>query len=229
MLELTEVSKRYQSGGEEITALDALSLEVQPAEFVAVLGPSGSGKTTLLLLAAGLLMPDSGRVSFEGEDLAALQRAQLLDYRRRQLGFVFQNFNLVAGLSAEENVALPLLLRGTPHDKARELARGSLADVGLAERAESTSGQMSGGEQQRVCLARALVGDPRLVLADEPTGNLDSERGEQVVELLRDLARRHQAAVVLVTHDPRMAHSADRKLLMRDGRLVDEAADRPAP
>jgi putative ABC transport system ATP-binding protein len=221
MLELERARKYYASTGETIHAVDEVSMSVAAGEFVAIFGPSGSGKTTLLLLAAGLLRTDSGSVRFEGRDLAALSRGEALAYRRTKLGFVFQDFNLAAGLTAEENAALPLLLRGARHREAHERALRALEDVGLARRRTHTPDRLSGGEQQRLAIARALVGEPKLILADEPTGNLDSATGNAVLELLSALPREHGAAVVLVSHDARAARVADRVLGMRDGRLAE--------
>jgi|HubBroStandDraft_2_1064218.scaffolds.fasta_scaffold02668_7 putative ABC transport system ATP-binding protein len=221
MLELEHVRKFYTSPGEQIHAVDDVSMTIDAQEFVAIFGPSGSGKTTLLLLAAGLLRADSGSVRFEGSDLGALAKREVLSYRRTKLGFVFQGFNLTAGLSAVENVAIPLLLRSVSHREARARALAALDDVGLIRRASRTPDELSGGEQQRVAIARALVGEPKLILADEPTGNLDSETGDAVLDLLSALPRERGAAAVLVTHDARVAHYADRVLGMRDGRLTD--------
>jgi putative ABC transport system ATP-binding protein len=225
MLELEAVRKFYESPGEIVHAVDDVSMSVHEREFVAILGPSASGKTTLLLLAAGLLRADAGSVRFDGRDLGDLGKREILSYRRTQLGFVFQHFNLTAGLSAVENVAVPLLLRGVEHRPARERALRALSDVGLRERSHRLPGQLSGGEQQRVAVARALVGDPKLILADEPTGNLDSETGAAMLDLLGALPREHGAAVVLVTHDTRLAARADRRLKMRDGRLSEPAVE----
>lgn len=194
-------------------------MSVTEGELVALYGPSGSGKSTLLLLAAGLLRADGGSVRFQGRELARMGRGEALAYRREQLGFVFQSFNLAAGLSAEENAAIPLLMRGLEHRRARERASALLAEVGLASRTGHSPERLSGGEQQRVAIARALVGEPSLILADEPTGNLDSETGQAVLELLASLPRERGAAVVLVTHDARAASFADRVLAIRDGQL----------
>jgi putative ABC transport system ATP-binding protein len=221
MLELRATSKQYASPGEVIHAVEQVTMSVAAREFVAIYGPSGSGKTTLLLLAAGLLRADSGSVLFEGRDLASLSKPQVLEYRRSKLGFVFQSFNLTAGLTAAENVAIPLLLRGVGHREAGARALAALDDVALRRRAAHTPDRLSGGEQQRLAIARALVGDPKLILADEPTGNLDSETGDAVLDLFSSLPRRRGAAVVLVTHDPRVARYADRVLVMRDGRLAE--------
>jgi putative ABC transport system ATP-binding protein len=220
MLELDNARKYYSTPAGEVRAVDDVSLAVAPGELVALFGPSGSGKTTLLLLAAGLLRCDSGEVSFQGRDLATLSKREMLEYRRTKLGFVFQNFNLVPGLSAEENVALPLLLRGVHHGQARGRAVSALYSVGLSRRTGHAPAKLSGGEQQRASIARALVGEPALVLADEPTGNLDSESGGAVLDLLSRLPRESGVALLLVTHDMRVAHYADRILAMRDGKLV---------
>lgn len=221
MLELDRARRYYASPGGAVHAVDEVSMSVGAGELVAIFGPSGSGKSTLLLLAAGLLRVDAGSVRFEGSDLARLSKPELLAYRRMKLGFVFQGFNLVAGLTAEENVAMPLLLRRTHHREAGKRARAALDDVGLLHRATHTPAKLSGGEQQRVAIARALVGEPRLILADEPTGNLDTETGDAVLSLLSALPRERGAAVVLVTHDARVARYADRVLGMRDGRLTE--------
>jgi putative ABC transport system ATP-binding protein len=221
MLELDNARKHYSSPASEVRAVDGVSLRIRPAELVALFGPSGSGKTTLLLLAAGILQCDSGHVRFDGVDLAGLSKHEVLEYRRTRLGFVFQNFNLMPGLSAEENVALPLLLRGINRRPAFKRAIAALDDVGLSRRAQHQPSELSGGEQQRVSIARALVGTPSLILADEPTGNLDSETTDTVLELLSSLPREREAAVVIVTHDARVARYADRALSMRDGQVTE--------
>ena len=225
MLELEEVHKHYASPGGEVRAVDGVSLTVARGEAVVLLGPSGSGKTTLLLLAAGLLMADSGAVRFNDRDLRLLSKQEVLRYRRTSLGFIFQNFNLVPGMSAEENVALPLLLRGVDRREARARALAALEQVALDARAAHAPDRLSGGEQQRVAIARALVGEPSLVLADEPTGNLDTESGDEVLSILGDLQRRQGVAMLLVTHDLRVARRADRMLVMRDGRLTAAEGD----
>ena len=222
LLELEHAHKHYESPGEVVQAVRDVSMSVSAREFVALFGPSGSGKTTLLLLAAGLLRADGGSVRFQGRDLRTFSRAQTLAYRRTELGFVFQGFNLAAGLTAQENAAIPLLMRGAPHGEAHRRARTALAEVGLERRREHTPDRLSGGERQRVAIARALAADPKLILADEATGNLDSETGETVLELLGALPREHGAAVILVTHDERAAAHADRVLEIRDGRLTQE-------
>jgi putative ABC transport system ATP-binding protein len=220
MLELESARKYYSTPAGEIRAVDDVSLAIQPGELTALFGPSGSGKTTLLLLAAGLLRCDSGGVCFEGRNLGALSKGEVLEYRRTKLGFVFQNFNLVPGMDAEENVMLPLLLRGFHHREASKRALAVLENVGLLGRASHLPAKLSGGEQQRVSIARALVGEPKLILADEPTGNLDSETGDAVLDLLSGLPREREVAMILVTHDARVTRYADRVLAMRDGKLV---------
>lgn len=221
MLELQHASKDYATPGGAIHAVSEVSMTVAEGEVVAIFGPSGSGKTTLLLLAAGLLRASAGSVRFEGQDLNVLPKREILSYRRTKLGFVFQGFNLAAGLTAEENVAMPLLLRGVHHREARERALDALDDVGLRHRAEHMPEQLSGGEQQRVAIGRALVGEPKLILADEPTGNLDSDTGDMVLRLLSVLPRQRGAAMILVTHDARVAAYADVILGMRDGQLTE--------
>ncbi len=219
MLELEHAHKRYESPGETIRAVEDVTLAVAASQFIAIFGPSGSGKTTLLHLAGGLLRADSGTVRFDGVDLAHLTRRQMLEHRRSKLGLVFQDFRLSDGLTAEENVMVPLLMRGIKRRDAAQRARTALEEVGLSHRAAHAPDRMSGGERQRVAIARALVGEPRLLLADEPTGNLDSETGTSILKLMSALPRERGAAVILVTHDAQLADYADTVLSMRDGRL----------
>lgn len=221
MLELERVRKDYKSPGGSVHAVNDVSMQVCGGEFVVILGPSGSGKTTLLLLAAGHLRADAGSVRFEGQDLATLRKQELLAHRRTHLGFVSQRFDLVDGLTAEQNVVIPLLLRHERRREARARARAALAEVGLSHRCLHLPGAISGGEQQRVSIARALVGKPRLVLADEPTGNLDTETGDLVLDLLHTLTGEQGVATVLVTHDARSTRYADRVFEMRDGTLTE--------
>jgi len=223
LLELENVQKDYSSPGEIVHAVRGASVTVGEGERLALLGPSGSGKTTLLLLLGGLLRADSGSVRYAGRDLAELSKRETLAYRREHVGFIFQGFELTAGMSARENVAIPLLLRGVPHSQAKERAAVALVEVGLSDRASHPPERLSGGEQQRVAIARALVGEPRLLLADEATGNLDSQTGDEVLALLAELPARHGAAVILVTHDARAVGHADRVLEMRDGHLRESA------
>ena len=219
MLELEHVHKFHTSAGEKIHAVDDVSMTVVANELVAIFGPSGSGKSTLLAVVAGLMKADSGSVRFEGTDVGALDKRRTLAYRRTKLGIVFQSFKLQAGLTAEENVAIPLLLRSVDRGVARSRAREALGEVGLSQRGKHFPDRLSGGEQQRVAIARALVGKPRLILADEPTGNLDSATGTNVLALMSFMAREHRAAAIVATHDPSVAAFADRTLGMHDGRL----------
>jgi putative ABC transport system ATP-binding protein len=229
MLELCDVVKHYRAGGEEVRAVDGVSLAVSAGEMVAVQGPSGSGKTTLLLLIAALLSPDRGAIEFDGRDISNLSEDQVSDYLMRDVGFIYQSYRLMPKVSTLENAALKLVLAGMGPREAAARARPWLERLGLAGRLECTPEELSGGERQRVAIARALTGDPRLILADEPTGNLDSERSMRTVALLAELARERSAAVVLVTHDAEAAALADRRFVLRDGRLraVEDAEDHP--
>jgi putative ABC transport system ATP-binding protein len=223
LLELEEVVKHYASVGtrthEVVRAVDGVSLAVREREMVAIHGPSGSGKTTLLLLVATLLAPDAGTIRYRGRTLACMSEADTSAYLRHDVGFVYQSFQLMPGVSALENASLKLLLDGVGPRQARAQARPWLERLGMGERLAHTPEQLSGGERQRVAIARALVGEPSLILADEPTGNLDSRRSLQTVELLRTIAHEQGAAVVLVTHDRDAAALADRDYTLRDGRL----------
>ncbi|MFE0579490.1 ABC transporter ATP-binding protein [Streptomyces sp. NPDC058874] len=221
VLQLERLVRTHGSGATEVHALRGIDLAVHPGELVAVMGPSGSGKSTLLTLAGGLDVPTSGRVLVEGTDITTASRTQLAALRRRSIGYVFQDYNLIPALTAAENVALPLELDGTSARKARGAALAALAEMNLGVLADRFPDEMSGGQQQRVAIARALVGDRRLVLADEPTGALDSETGESVLGLLRSRCDAG-AAGVLVTHEPRFAAWADRVVFLRDGTVVDE-------
>ncbi|HYN97539.1 MAG TPA: ABC transporter ATP-binding protein [Pilimelia sp.] len=226
VLELRDVARTHGTGAASVPALRGVSLAVHAGELVAVMGPSGSGKSTLLHLAGGLDRPDAGAVVVDGEPLAGLRRRQLAALRRRRIGYVFQDLNLIGSLTAAENVALPLELDGRGVRRARRLALAALADVGLDDCAARFPDEMSGGQQQRVAIARALVGGRRLVLADEPTGALDSQTGESVLRLLRARVDAG-AAAVLVTHEARHAAWADRVVFLRDGVLVDTAGLSP--
>ncbi|HWL35198.1 MAG TPA: ABC transporter ATP-binding protein [Frankiaceae bacterium] len=222
VVELRDVTRVHGTGAAEVVALRGVSLAVAAGELVAVMGPSGSGKSTLLHLAGGLDGPTTGSVVVEGTDLGTLSRADLARLRRRSIGYVFQDFNLIPALTAAENVALPRELDGVHAKAARADALAALAEVGIEDVAERFPDEMSGGQQQRVAIARALVGDRRLVLADEPTGALDSETGEAVLRLLRARCDAG-AAGVLVTHEARHAAWADRVVFLRDGLVVDQA------
>jgi putative ABC transport system ATP-binding protein len=221
VLELRHVSRTYGQGVAEVHALDDVNLTVEAGSMVAVMGPSGSGKSTLLTIAGSLEEPSSGEVCVNGVSLASMSRNARAQLRRRQIGFVFQDFNLLPGLTAAENVALPLELDGTSARKARTAGLQSLAELGLGARAGSFPDQLSGGERQRVSIARAVVGDRRLLLADEPSGALDSTNGEAVMRLIHAACKRGVAAVV-VTHDAQLASWADRVVFLRDGRVTDQ-------
>jgi len=228
MLELRQVSKAYGQGAAEVRALDEVSLEVPPGMLVAVMGPSGSGKSTLLTIAGSLEEPTSGQVLIAGQDLAAMSRNDKARLRRQSIGYVFQDFNLLPGLTAAENVALPLELDGVGARKAREAGLRALDGLGLADRASNYPDQLSGGERQRVAIARAVVGDRQLLLADEPSGALDSANGEAVMRMIHTACTRGVAAVV-VTHDARLASWADRVVSIRDGRITDQTVPAPGP
>jgi putative ABC transport system ATP-binding protein len=225
LVELDGAARRFGSGHTEVTALHPTSLVVAAGELLAVMGPSGSGKTTLLSLVGGLDRPSEGRVIVAGQDVGALKPKALAILRRRTVGYVFQDLNLLQGLTARENVSIPLELDGRPLSEARAAAQAALASVGLAELGDRYPDDLSGGEQQRVAIARALVGGRQILLADEPTGALDSITGESVMRLLRAHCDNGGTAI-LVTHDAAHAAWADRVVFLRDGRTVDEA--RPA-
>jgi len=214
-----------QSGGTDVRALDDVSLAIAPGEFVAIMGPSGSGKSTLLSLMGGLDVPTDGRIAIEGRPLGDMSDDVLTVFRRRRIGFVFQFFNLLPTLTAAENVALPLLLDGRRLRDVAPRVDALLDRVGLARRSRHRADELSGGEMQRVAIARALVTEPALVLADEPTGNLDSRNGEDILRLLRRATDRDGHTVVLVTHDRRAADYADRVITLRDGRVAHAADD----
>jgi putative ABC transport system ATP-binding protein len=221
VLELREVVKHYRAGDEVVRAVDGVSLTVSPGEFVALYGPSGSGKTTLLLMAAAMMRPDSGSVRFGELELGNLSPNESALYRREQVGIVFQSFNLLMGASAIDNAGLKLLALGAKMGEAARAARPWLVRVGLSERLEHKPAEMSMGERQRVAIARALATNPRLLLADEPTGNLDSKRSTEVLAMLREIGQEEQIPVLLVTHDPLATSMVDRVLTLRDGQITD--------
>jgi putative ABC transport system ATP-binding protein len=227
-VELRQVSKVYGAGRTEVRALTEVDLAVRAGELVAVMGPSGSGKSTLLTIAGTLEEPTSGAVLIGGRDLSALSRNERARMRRRSIGYVFQDLNLLAGLSAVENVALPLELDGVSMKAARAAALEILTELGLADRASRYPDELSGGECQRVAIARAVVGERRVLFADEPTGALDSVSGEAVMRMLRAACRSGVAGVV-VTHDAQLASWADRVVFLRDGRVVDQTAAPAGP
>jgi putative ABC transport system ATP-binding protein len=227
VLEARGLSRTYLSGGAQVRALDGVDLVVEQGEFVAIMGPSGCGKSTLLNLLAGFDRPSAGEVWLGGKRIDRLSEARLARLRRRRIGFVFQFFNLLPALSVAENVELPLLLAGQRRRAARRTADGLLGDLGLAERRNAAPLLLSGGQQQRVALARAMANSPDIVLADEPTGNLDSAAARGVLDLLGEARRRGQT-LLLVTHDARVAAAADRVVRLRDGRIVADGRLEPA-
>jgi putative ABC transport system ATP-binding protein len=213
------LTRRYKMGDAFVDALRGVDLVIHRGEFVALVGPSGSGKSTVLNLIGGLDRPTSGQVWIDGLELSATDERALTRHRRQHVGFVFQTFNLLPRLTAEENVALPLMFSGVPHKQRLERARALLERVGLAPRLTHRPSQLSGGEQQRVAIARALVGQPALLLADEPTGNLDSTTGGEIMALLQELNQERDLTLLVVTHDPEVAAFADRVVRLRDGRV----------
>jgi len=222
MIRVRDVVMRLPSGGRSLTILDGITLDVAAGEVLAITGPSGSGKSTLLGLVAGLDRPSGGSIVVAGIDITRLDEDALARFRRQTLGYVFQSYHLIPTLTAVENVAVPLEIAGAPNALAR--ARALLDDVGLGDRAHHYPVQLSGGEQQRAALARAVALEPGLLLADEPTGNLDSATGIRIIELLLELKRRRGATLVLVTHDEALARHADRVVVLRDGRVKNGAA-----
>jgi putative ABC transport system ATP-binding protein len=227
-LELRQVSKIYGSGPTEVDALSEVDISVERGELVAIMGPSGSGKSTLLTIAGSLEQATSGQVLVDGIDLATVSRSERAKMRRRSIGYVFQDFNLLPGLNALENVTLPLELDGVRAKAARATGLKAIEELGIAERADRYPDELSGGERQRVAIARAIVGERGLLLADEPTGALDSVNGEAVMRLLRAATHRGVAGVV-VTHEAQLASWADRVVFLRDGRVVDQTAAPPGP
>jgi putative ABC transport system ATP-binding protein len=217
ILEVKGVKKAYRMGNVSVPALRGVSFSVEEGEFVAILGPSGSGKSTLLHVIGGLDRPDEGTVFIDGEDIFTLSSNQLADVRLHKIGFVFQFFNLLPRLSALKNVELPLTLADVNEKETTEKAKKLLALVGLGERMHHRPSELSGGEQQRVAIARALINDPKIILADEPTGNLDTKTGWEIVELMKNLNAKKEQTFIIVTHDPSIAEEADRIIYVKDG------------
>jgi putative ABC transport system ATP-binding protein len=222
LIQTESLTKIYGSGETAVTALDHVNLNVNAGEFVAIMGPSGCGKSTLLHLLGGLDRPSQGNVSIEGTLIADMKDDDLTKLRRRKMGFVFQFFNLIPVLNAVENASLPVTLDGVKPVEAKKRAAEWLTRFGLGDRLASRPDQLSGGQQQRVAVARALVAEPALILADEPTGNLDTRSGDEIASLLRDVTKKYGRTVVMVTHDPRIAAYADRIIFLKDGKIVDE-------
>ena len=221
MVDVRDVRKIYRKGSEELVVLDGLSLQVEEGDFAALMGPSGSGKTTLLNLIAGIDKPTSGDVVVGGTHVGRLSESQLADYRSHNVGFIFQFYNLIPVLTATENVALPLLLTSLSRKQRRERALTALKVVGLADRADHYPRQLSGGQEQRVAIARAFVTDPRVLVADEPTGDLDATSAEEILQLMETLNREFKKTIVMVTHDPRAAERAHTQHHLEKGVLKD--------
>ncbi|MHB8491197.1 MAG: ABC transporter ATP-binding protein [Solirubrobacteraceae bacterium] len=225
MLELDEVVRHYRGAGEEVRAIDGVSFRLAPGEMLALQGPSGSGKTTLLLLVAALLTPEAGSIRYCGREITDFSEGQAADYLMNKVGFISQSFHLMRRVSVLDNAARKALLQGHGMRGARERALPWLERVGLGERIAYTPEKLSGGERQRVAIARALAAEPTLILADEPTGNLDSKRSREIVDLLREIAHERQASVLLVTHDREAAAVADQCLTLRDGKVLNGVLD----
>ena len=223
LIELRDIKKTYKMGAGEVHALDGISLSIQKGEFAAIVGRSGSGKSTLMNIIGCLDTPTSGSYRLAGEDVSKFSEKRLARVRNREIGFIFQSFNLIGSLPALENVELPLLYRGVDRAERRCLAEDALSRVGLAGRMDHLPSQMSGGQQQRVAMARAIAAEPPIILADEPTGNLDTRSGSEIMEILRGLQKSGRT-VVLITHDERIARSADRTVRLCDGKLEADSA-----
>ncbi len=223
LIELRDIKKTYKMGAGEVHALDGISLSIQKGEFAAIVGRSGSGKSTLMNIIGCLDTPTSGSYRLTGEDVSKFSEKRLARVRNREIGFIFQSFNLIGSLPALENVELPLLYRGVDRAERRCLAEDALSRVGLAGRMDHLPSQMSGGQQQRVAIARAIAAEPPIILADEPTGNLDTRSGSEIMEILRGLQKSGRT-VVLITHDERIARSADRTVRLCDGKLEADSA-----
>jgi len=219
LITISNICKLYNQGENQIPALNDVSISVEEGEFIAIVGQSGSGKSTLMNILGCLDTPTSGDYYLNGENVAGMNEKQLTEIRNSQIGFVFQGFNLISGLDALENVELPLLYRGVPRAERRRLAQEALSEVGLADRERHKPFQMSGGQQQRVAIARAIAAKPPLILADEPTGNLDSKSGEAIMHILNSLNAEGRT-IILITHDDKIARTADRMVQIQDGKIV---------
>ncbi|MCR5584319.1 MAG: ABC transporter ATP-binding protein [Lachnospiraceae bacterium] len=225
VLEVKELTKRYGTGESEVVALDHVSFSVEKGEFVAIVGASGSGKSTLMNMIGGVDVPTSGSVKIDGHEIAKMNESELAIFRRRNIGMIYQFYNLIPTLTAEENIMLPWLLDGRPEN--REKLRELLELLKLENRAKHLPGKMSGGQQQRVSIGRALVNDPSFILADEPTGNLDSKTSEEIVELLKYTNRKYHQTLLFITHDEKIALQADRIITIGDGRIVRDEVMKP--
>ena len=220
LIKLNKVSKVFKVGEENFTALNEVSLEIESGAFMSFVGPSGSGKTTLLNLIGGLDVPTSGEIYFKESGLSSMSRQQMAQYRRENIGFIFQTYNLLPVYSVYENVLFPLLLKGSKEKNVRDRVMDIVAKVGLSDQSKKRPSQLSGGQCQRVAIARALVKDPPLILADEPTANLDTENSLQILELMRELNRQYKAAVVFSTHDEKVTRFIRREVKLEDGRVL---------
>lgn len=220
MIELINVSKTYELGGEKIAALDQVDLKIAPGDFIAIVGPSGSGKSTLANIIGGLDIPDSGQVLIGNEDISKIDDAELSRYRNKKIGFIFQSFNLQPTYTALENVMIPLIFSRIKMSERKKRALDCLTAVGLADRVNHRPNQLSGGQRQRVCIARALANNPQIIIADEPTGNLDSKKGEEIVDLLKALNQKVGITLIVITHDSSVAKQAKKVLTIKDGRIL---------
>lgn len=220
IIQVQGIRKVYRMGEEEVVALNRINLTVRKGEICCIFGTSGSGKSTLLNQLAGMEKPTGGRVLIQGRNISAMGEEELAAFRQENIGFIFQSYNLLPALTAVENVALPLMFRGVERRKREEAARNILRRVGLAHRLDHYPGQMSGGQQQRTGIARAFVTRPKVVFADEPTGNLDSRTTEEIMDMITELARKYRETIILVTHDPGMVRYADRIVTLKDGNII---------
>lgn len=220
MIEIKNLRKEYKLGGELIKAVDDISLKIDLGEMLAIVGPSGSGKSTLMHLMGGLDMPDSGEIIVDGVDITKMKSAELARYRNKYVGFVFQTFNLQPNLTALENVALPLVFSGIKSSKRKEMATEALRKVDLLNRINHKPAELSGGQRQRVSIARALVNSPKIVFADEPTGNLDSKTEDNILEMLKELNQKEKVTIAIVTHDEYVARASNRIIQLKDGKLT---------
>lgn len=228
LVEITQLTKTFGSGSAEVRAVDNISLTIDKGEILLIMGPSGSGKTTFLSMLGGLLTPDSGNILLDGVDISQMSEAKLPELRANTIGFVFQSFNLLEALTVEDNILFPSrLMKKRPNDSQQRCER-LLSVLGLTHRRKALPGTLSGGEKQRVAIARALINQPKIILADEPTGNLDSQSGQEVMMLLHDIARDKGVSVLIVTHDPRVEEIADRILWLEDGKLIDRKTEKHA-
>jgi putative ABC transport system ATP-binding protein len=222
MINIHNITKTYNKGATKVEALKEISFSIENGEIVALMGASGSGKSTLLSLIGGLDKCDSGSISVDEENISALNAEKLADFRRDDVGFVFQQFHLIPTLSVVENIILPLLPSGIKKAECYSVAREALEKVGLGDREKHLPGELSGGEQQRVAIARALVNKPKIILADEPTGDLDSKTGEKILELLQTLNQNEKVTVIIATHDEKIVKKTKRKIVLKDGRVIED-------